>query len=236
MIDAHTHILPTVDDGASDKEEAIRILKNGIADGVKTFILTPHIRNDADWNKIDAIKQAFVTLKKECAERELGIELILGAEISITPDLPHKIDSNPLITINEKHVLVELPFLQLPIYTEHVLFKLLVKGVTPIIAHPERYMYLKGKSEIIRQWVENGVMLQINTGSLIGLYGMQAKRTAKKLLKEGLVHLIGSDVHSDKKKDYGFSRGVGIIKKIAGHEMTHKILVSYPWEVIRAKS
>ncbi len=235
MIDVHTHILPHVDDGAADTEEAIRILKKGLAEGIKTFLLTPHIKNDIDWSKIDYIKETFVTLKNECAKRELGVELILGAEISITPDLPDKIKHNPLIIINERYALIELPFFQLPIYAENVLFKLLVKNIIPIIVHPERYMYLKGKSGFIRKWVDNGIMIQMNTGSLAGLYGMRVKKSAKKLLKAGLVHLIGSDIHADNRETYGFRQGVESIRKIAAAEITHKIIESYPEEVIGVK-
>lgn len=198
MIDIHTHILPGVDDGPSDMEESLEILKKGMKAGIKTFVLTPHIRDDSDWNKIDRIKEAFSQLKRECAARGLDAQLILGAELLLIPSLPEKVIDNTSVIINGKgrYVLVELPFSQMPIYTEDVLFKLMVLRIVPIIAHPERYDYINGEGDVIKKWVDNGVMMQVNTGSLSGQYGIRVKRFARNLLKKGLVHFLGSDVHS----------------------------------------
>lgn len=166
--------------------------------GIKTFVLTPHIRDDSDWNKIDRIKEVFSSLKRECAMKGMDVKLVLGAELLITPFLPEKVMENTSVIINSKvkYVLVELPFSQMPIYTEDVLFRLLTIRITPIIAHPERYDYINGEDRLIKKWVDNGIMLQINTGSLNGQYGMRVKRFARNLLKKRLMHFLGSDVHS----------------------------------------
>ena len=147
MIDIHTHILPGVDDGASDMEESIKILEKGRSEGIKTFVLTPHIRDNSDWNKINYIKETFISLNEECMGRGLDVKLILGAELFLTPDLPDRLKDNTIVTINGsgRYVLVELPFYQMPIYTDDVLFNLLIENFIPIIAHPERYVYLNGK-------------------------------------------------------------------------------------------
>jgi protein-tyrosine phosphatase len=234
VIDIHTHILPGVDDGAADIEESIRIIENGKSAGINTFILTPHIRNDNDWSRIDQIRETYLTLKQECSDRGLSVRLILAAEISITPDLPDMLKKNPLVTINEKYVLVELPFTQLPIYTEEILYKLSL-NYTPIIAHPERYMYLIGKTDLIQKWVEKGIMMQINTGSLEGQYGIRVKWLAKKLLKLGLVHFVASDVHSGHRKADRIKQTFKLIEKIAGSR-AHKILVEYPETIINPKA
>jgi len=86
MIDIHAHILPGVDDGASDMEESTKILEKGRSEGIKTFVLIPHIRDDSDWNKIDYIKETFIYINEECMERCLDVKLILGAELLLTPD------------------------------------------------------------------------------------------------------------------------------------------------------
>lgn len=192
----HTHILPGIDDGAVDLAESMWILERGGRAGVKTFILTPHIKEDADWDRIHLMRETFGMLRDECTKTGMDANLILGAEIAITPDLPDRIKKNTAVTINNRYVLVELSFHQLPVFAEIVLFKLLAGGIIPIIAHPERYLYLSGKMEKFAAWVENGVLFQINTGSLNGQYGMGVKRFARKLLNEGLISFAGSDVHS----------------------------------------
>lgn len=199
MMDLHTHILPGVDDGVSDIEESIGIIEEGIENGISTFILTPHIRGEADWKKMDHIKEAFNSLKKECEERKIDVVLILGAEILLTPELPDKLKDNTDVVIRNcknNYLLIELPFYQLPIYTEDVLYELLLKRYIPIMAHPERYVYLETRLQYIKKWVKNGVKLQMNSGSLQGKYGARVNSFARRLLKKGLIHYIGSDTHS----------------------------------------
>ena len=207
MIDIHTHILPKVDDGASDVEESIRIIKSGIREGIKTFVLTPHIRRNSDWNRVDHIKDTFISLEKECTTKCLDVRLILGGEVLLTPSLPDRLTQNTEIIIDNNHkkyVLLELPFLQLPVYAEDVMYELLMREITPIIAHPERHLYLKNSFDRIEKWVEGGMKLQVNSGSLNGKYGTNVRRFAKKLIKRGLVHFIGSDVHAiDDLKRFG---------------------------------
>ena len=234
MIDIHTHILPGVDDGASDMEESIKILEGGVRKGIKTFVLTPHIRDNSDWNKIDYIKKTFVSLNKECMERGLDVKLILGAELFLTPDLPDRLKDNTIVTINGsgRYVLVELPFYQMPIYTNDVLFKLVLEEFIPIIAHPERYLYLKGKDEIIKKWLENGIMIQINTGSLNGQYGGKVKRSAKNFLKNGFVHLLGSDVHFFEDNHCFFSEAIEVASRITGKDKIVQMVETFPAMVI----
>lgn len=235
MTDIHTHILPGVDDGPSDMEESLKIIEKGMKAGIKTFVLTPHIRDDSDWNKIDRIKEAFSLLKRECAVRGLDAQLVLGAELFLIPSLPEKIMDNTSVIINGKgrYVLIELPFSQMPIYTEDVLFKLMMIKIVPIIAHPERYAYINGGSEILKKWVDNGIMLQVNTGSLNGRYGIRAKRSAKRLLKNGLVHLLGSDVHS-LDENPSFSKALEIVSRIIGKDKTVQIDETFPAMVANA--
>lgn len=237
MIDIHTHILPGVDDGASDMEESIKILEKGRNEGIKTFVLTPHIRDNSDWNKIDYIKKTFVSLNKKCMERGLDVKLILGAELFLTSDLLDRLKNNTIATINGRgrYVLVELPFYQMPIYTDDVLFKLLMEEFVPIIAHPERYLYLNGKDEIIKKWLENGIMIQINTGSLNGRYGGEVKRSAKKFLKNGFVHFLGSDVHFFEDNHCFFSEAIEIASKIIGKDKIAQIVETFPAMVINAE-
>lgn len=226
MIDMHTHILPGVDDGASDMEESICIIETAINEGIDTIVLTPHIRDDLDWKNIDKINKTYLSLKKECLARSLNIHLVLGAEILLIPTLIDRLKENPSVCFGKgelKYVLVEFPFYQFPLYTEDVLFKMLTENYIPIIAHPERYLYLNNKFKNIKKWAENGVVFQINTGSLNGQYGIRVKRFAKKLLKNGLVYFLGSDVHYIDKNLCSFNKAFKIASKITGEAQINVI-------------
>lgn len=216
MIDLHTHILPSVDDGPADIEESIRIVRDGMEDGVSAFVLTPHVKDEGDWERLDLIRQAFISLKDECAARGIGARLIIGAEFLLTPSLPERLKKNSTLTINGagRHVLIELPFHQFPIYAEDRVFQLLLDGFIPVIAHPERYTYLNKKWDVFKKWAESGVMFQVNTGSLNGKYGIIVKWRAKSLLKNGLVNFLGSDIHSSKDKRCSFRDALKVVRHV----------------------
>lgn len=216
MIDLHTHILPSVDDGPADIEESIRIVRDGMEDGVSAFVLTPHVKDEGDWERLDLIRQAFISLKDECAARGIGARLIIGAEFLLTPSLPERLKKNSTLTINGagRHVLIELPFHQFPIYAEDRVFQLLIDGFIPVIAHPERYTYLNKKWDVFKKWAESGVMFQVNTGSLNGKYGIIVKWRAKSLLKNGLVNFLGSDIHSSKDKRCSFRDALKVVRHV----------------------
>lgn len=199
MIDMHTHILPGIDDGPKSMEESIKMIAKGIAEGIKTFVLTPHLINDSDWNRYSDIIAAFDSLNAECAQRGLNARLLLGSEAFLCESLPDKLKENKWGTINGKgsYVLIELPFTQLPVYAEDVLFNLLVNRYIPVIAHPERYLYIGKKNfKILEKWADNGILFQINTGSLNKRYGVEVKKNTKLLISENMAHCFGSDVHS----------------------------------------
>lgn len=216
MIDLHTHILPGVDDGPADIEESIRIVRDGMEDGVNTFVLTPHIKNEVDWERLNLIRQAFISFKDECAARGIGAKLIIGAEFLLIPSLSERLKKNSTLTIDGagRHVLIELPFHQFPIYAEDLIFQLLIDRFVPIISHPERYTYLNKKMDVIRRWAENGVKFQVNTGSLNGKYGFFVKWHAKNLLKNGFVHFLGSDIHSSKDKRCSFRDALKVVNRV----------------------
>ncbi|MBI5644257.1 MAG: histidinol-phosphatase [Deltaproteobacteria bacterium] len=211
MIDMHTHILPGVDDGPASVEESILMIQKGVAEGIKTFVLTPHYRDDADWSRVDSVAAAYDSLKHMCRERGIEADLILGGEVHICEGLAQKLKENPLATLGGRgsYVLVELPFTQLPVYTSDVLFRLLTARYIPVIAHPERCLYLEGNLKLINKWVEDGILLQMNTGSLNDRYGQAVKKLARKLLKDGLVHFWGSDVHSIR-DEFNFDKAKGM--------------------------
>lgn len=233
FVDIHTHILPGIDDGAKDMEESLRIIKKGMEEGIRAFVLTPHIKDRSDWETLVHIKARFETLKFECAKRSIDIELILGAELMITPDLPELVLKNPDVTFGgkRKYLLIELPFYQLPLYADEVFFNLLSKGLTPIIAHPERYFFIKKNSKTLNSWVENGILFQMNAGSLTGRYGFFVKRRAIVLLKNGFVHFLGSDIHAYNEKYSLLAHALRIVEKTAGQEIRDRI-TSRAFEVI----
>lgn len=232
MIDMHSHILPGVDDGASDMDEAINMLRKGMGEGIERFVLTPHLRDGGDWKRFDAVLRVFGELEEECAKRRLNAGIVLGAEVLLIPDLKQRLLDMPAVTIGAlgRHVLVELPHYQNAHYTEDLLFDLRISEITPIIAHPERYGYLKIDTAL--RWAENGVMFQINTGSLNGRYGLRVKWSARKYLKNNAVHFFGTDAHSMRSHKLSYAKALKAAEKLAGPEAAIRITRTLPAMVL----
>jgi protein-tyrosine phosphatase len=198
MIDTHCHILPGMDDGAKELHESISMAEEAYKQGLEAIWATPHYipgeTSPAKENILTKTAELNMALKKY----GLPVKVIPAEEILLTNELPVLFEQDVLLTINncKKFLLIELPFGEAPIYTEKTLFELMVKGVTPIIAHPERSFSIQKNPAWAKKLVSSGVFLQLNAGSLLGYFGSKVQSTAKALLKEGIVHLLGSDAHS----------------------------------------
>ena len=196
MIDVHSHILPSVDDGAKDIAETFKILEEACDAGFSDIFATSHyIEGEYEFNKTD---REFIieALMQKIAEEGLDIKLHIGAEGYISNDLPKLIEAGEVPTMgNSRYVLFELPLRAKVMYTSEVINKLINMKLIPIIAHPERYEVVQDDPNLAIEWVEDGALLQSNFASIIGRYGTKAKETLYKLLEANAVHFLGTDNH-----------------------------------------
>ena len=223
MIDIHCHILPGIDDGAIDLVEAVKMAEIALADGIAGIVATPHIKEAL-------IDRQFLSTCHEMLTRLLEKKLIpvnifLGGEVSVY------IDSSifNLYTINgTKYVLIELPTGHLPKNTGETLFKLIVNGFRPIIAHPERNISILKKPDILFDLLNMQVLVQITAGSITGMFGPDTKACARFLLQKGVVSFIASDAHSAGYRRPVLSKGVQAAAKIIGRENALKLVTGNP--------
>lgn len=200
MIDFHAHILPNIDDGSASMEESINLIKEAEQAGFTGIISTSHyLQNYYECDEKERrriLAELANQVKVADAEAEMP-KLYLGSEIYISTDIVELLKEGKASTINEtNYVLFELPMNSKPLFAKEVVYKLIENGYNPIIAHPERYSYVKEDIEFVRELKNMGALFQSNYGSVIGLYGSSAKKTLKKLLKEDLITFLGSDVHA----------------------------------------
>lgn len=216
MLDFHSHILPWLDDGAPDMDTALEMARIAVEDGITEMVATPHFIEGSMENSKEAILQSVREFQHALDGKAIGLKIVPGAEIYLSPETPERLDRGELMTVNSgsKYLLVELPMRSIPTFTDEILFKLKVRGVTPIIAHPERNLELAGKPERILGLVAKGCLLQINSGSITGQYGEKVKKTARLLVKNDLIHLIGSDAHSSGGRSPKIHEALDIVEKI----------------------
>ncbi len=190
--DCHCHLLPGVDDGVQEMGETIEILEEWEDAGVKEVWLTPHIMEDVP-NMPEDLKSRYETM---IARYQGRVKLHLAAEHMMDgPFLPRleKGDIMPFGT-EQSHLLVETSYYTPPMNMDAIIDQVKAKGFVPILAHPERYQYMR--KEDYRYWKEKGVLLQLNLASLVGAYGPEAMGKGEWLLKENMYDYCGSDTHS----------------------------------------
>ena len=190
--DRHSHILPGVDDGIQTVKESLAILAMYEQMGVKKVWLTPHIMEDCP-NTPDKLKARFEELK---SAYQGNIQLALAAENMMDGLFVKRLEQGILMPYgdNQDELLIETSYAQPPMRMEGILRDMQKAGFTPVLAHPERYLYMDAeKYENIK---EMGVKFQLNVTSLIGAYGNQVKERAEYLLNEGYYNYSGSDAHS----------------------------------------
>lgn len=199
MTDVHCHLLPGVDDGVQREEEAVNSFQALSEMGVQRFYLTPHIMEEMSQNSRTYLKERFDAFKRKLPE---GIEVKLAAEYMLDIAFSTHLKEG-LLTMGDKHVLVETSYLSPPPDMQSMLYELIVTGYTPIIAHPERYLYMKRAT--YSELKEKGCKLQLNLLSLSGFYGGPAYENSVYLLKNNLYDYVGSDFHNLNKHRRGLS-------------------------------
>lgn len=201
--DIHAHIIPGVDDGAKTPEEAAEIIANMERWGINRIIASPHYTAATFENSPAKLTPAWESLKKELAARGSGVQVEFSGEYRIDDHLAHCLETGDMSLMPNNFILIENSFLQEPGNLDNLVFELQVKGLRPILAHPERYAYYHSKPARYRRLHDAGLLFQINLLSLAGAYDKEAVRVAERLIAEGLVDYVGTDIHN--------MRHVGII-------------------------
>ena len=197
-IDFHSHILPGLDDGATDLENAVELASAMQEWGFERITCTPHITNKFR-NTPETIRPAFEMLQNALHERGVNVELRMSAEYRLVPETwPEVLEKNWLMPIEERFILMELPIFDPDdikgIKPIEEFKKIKAMGLTPLLPHPERYFYLS-HDELLR-YIDAGVMIQSNYGSLAGVYGADVKQRVQRLIDEGLVSFLATDMHN----------------------------------------
>lgn len=193
MVDLHSHVLFGIDDGAQTIEDSIDILKQARSLGINKMALTPHFSIGDDVEKFLCLRNKHFSILKE-ESNEIGIELKLGAEVYITDELFNETELEKLVIGDSKVILCEFKYHSLSpeTFIEYIDY-VLQEGLRILLAHPERYSYLRRNRMLLEALLDRGVMLQVNAASLFE--DSEEGDFARMLVKNNFAYCIASDIH-----------------------------------------
>ncbi|MCQ2387477.1 MAG: hypothetical protein MJ066_03410 [Clostridia bacterium] len=225
MIDIHTHILPQVDDGSPDMDKSMEMLKVEEAEGVTDIVLTPHLRREYN-TSLDELKSAFDRLVKEKEKNKIKVNLYLGQEVFYFHKAYDCVGKNIMTINNGKYILLEFHYTSYCDISE-VAFEFIQKGYIPIIAHAERYRYLR--LEDVEEIKDMGGLISVNAESIIASSG-RIKKFVKICLKNNFIDVVTSDNHYG--KEICLEKARKFIKKKYGEKRAQELFEINPKKVI----
>ena len=203
FIDIHNHILPGIDDGAQTADESIDLIRGMGEFGVRDFICTPHIMNNYHPNTPETIQNSFTQLKAKLAQKGMdAISVRTAAEHMIDDNFESILEKGDIVPFDNNYLLIEMSYLQPSLSFDEAVSQIFSKGYFPILAHPERYIYLHNSSKKYMEYKEQEIRFQLNLLSLGEYYGKSVRKMALKLLENGMIDFIGSDIHTISQVNY----------------------------------
>jgi protein-tyrosine phosphatase len=233
MIDTHLHILSGVDDGPETIEESVALAKVLVQEGIHSAIATPHYNDLFIQRSAAEIKDRVNELQQVLDRQGILLRLFAGHEALIKPGLVDDIQAGRLATLNgSRYLLLELWNSTWLPDTERVIFELQASGITPILAHAERYRFFQKELECLASLLRQGVLVQITASSLVGKQGRAAQHTAETLLKRGLVHCIASDAHGLHRRPPAVVHGLYRVERMIGQVSMQQLIEGHPMMIV----
>ena len=238
MIDIHSHIVFDVDDGPKSREESKALLAESYRQGVRTIVSTSHRRKGMFETPEEKIAENFLQVREIAKEVASDLVIAYGAEIYYTSDVLDKLEKNRIPTLNNsRYALIEFS-MNTPYRDIHsALSKILMLGITPVIAHIERYDALENNEKRVRELINMGCYTQVNSSHVLKskLFGERykfMKKRAQYFLERDLVHIIASDMHNLDSRPPYMEDAYQIISKKYGRAKAEELFVENPRKII----
>ena len=197
--DMHSHLIPGIDDGSPDMETSLALIRGLQQLGYRKLITTHHVLWEVYPNTTEIITAGLAELRQAVADEGLSIEIQAAAEYFIDEYFEELLkNKTPLLPISKNMVLVEFSMITAPMDLQEVLFEMQLQGYQPVIAHPERYIYLSSRKHFFDELREAGALFQLNLLALTGYYGKAVQELAEYLVKNNYYSLAGTDLHGDR--------------------------------------
>jgi protein-tyrosine phosphatase len=233
MLDLHSHILFDLDDGPRRIEDSLEMCRIAAKDGVGAMVATPHFLSPLFDVTPERARDRFDALSERLRDEGIPLEIRLGGELYCVPEIAaHVRDGRAPTLAGGRAVLVELPYEIVPAHFAQALFELQSAGLRVVLAHPERYVEVRERPQFLDELRDRGVWLQITAGAVLGDFGPTEKKTCRRLLEEGRVHVIASDSHTPLRRPPGLREAEREAARIVGPSEAQKLVDANPRRVV----
>ena len=235
MIDIHCHLLPNVDDGPKTWDKTLAMIAVGMEEGIETFVATPHVLGlNAERDRL--LRVRFRELEERLDAEGLHVKAVLGSEIFYQFGLEQIRDlESATFGGNGRYFLMELNLASFPPHLEQTLSGLQEMGLSPILAHAERYAKYPGNMKRLRELIYQGVLVQVNSGSLTGRFGRRIRKVSRKLLTENLVHFVATDAHNTTTRPPLIKEAMDVVADLKGADEVQRLFHDNPLRAIRGE-
>ena len=240
MIDLHCHLLPGIDDGPKTIDESLKLARIFVSAGYSHVVTTPHWIFGTSWMPApEIIREKVLKLNQRMKADGIGLIAFPGMEIALDHEIPELLDRGGIIGLGgrpKSYLLIEPPFLRLPLGWEEIFFGVLSRGYKVLVAHPERCAQLAEKNGIIDEFISAGLYLQVNWLSFLGFYGPEAAEMARYLAVKGYIHCLATDSHDTKNRHPGNARkAAGLVEKLIGKQNLSLLASENPIRVLKGE-
>jgi protein-tyrosine phosphatase len=237
-VDVHCHCLPGLDDGPADMASALQLCRALADDGITTVIATPHqLGSYSDRNDAGRVRQAVDELRQALRDARIPIAVFPGGDVRVDPKVVALLKDDQILTLadGKRYILLELPH-DVFINLQPLLVSLARDGIRAIVSHPERHAVLVRQPFHLLPWLEQGALLQVTAGSLLGEFGETSQRAAWDWVGSGLASIVANDAHGAVHRAPRMSEAADAISSHLGHAVARRVCIENPLRVLRGES
>ena len=233
MLDLHCHILPGIDDGATDLDMALQMARIAADDGIHTIACTPHIYPGMYDNNADGIRAAIAAFQAELDHRGIPLRLVEGADVHLDLDLVGGIRAGRVPTLaRSRYLLLEPPHHVAPPRFEDTIFQLMLAGYVPVITHPERLSWVDTHYDLFVRLAGRGAWMQVTAGALTGRFGRRVQYWAERFGGEGHCQVLATDAHHPQRRPPLLAEAREAAAVLVGRQAAEHMVVTRPAGVI----
>ena len=232
IIDVHSHIIPKADDGSRYMGETLELLKAAYRQGVRGVVATPHFIRGHNKMDSDTILKKVSKLQTLASQIASDLTIYTGHELLYFDGAVEYLKAGRILTLGgTRYVLVEflpsVPYGEIFMAVRNLMFA----GYFPVLAHVERYQCLRKKG-CVEELIHAGAYMQMNFKSLVGIKRLADRSWCRKVLLEGKIHLLGSDMHRLEYRPPEIEKTTTWITKRGGTELLENLTWKNPSKVL----